>query len=160
MHCRGREPGGATLLLVWKGHVVDGDVDLCDLEAGKVFYASYHVLTDGLRHPGDWLAVGNVQRKIHGDLLLADLDGDAPAAAHPACHVAKELPDRGGTVSRQPRAPVGKIDALYLLGRHVCESEHHRVLYGGAPPIALKRVLLVSGCRHGESPFVPFSEVP
>jgi hypothetical protein len=149
-----------TILLVWEGYVVDGYVDLCDLEAGKVFHASNYVLTNRLRYPGDGLAVGHVQRKIHGDLPLADLDGDAPAAVHAARHVAKELPDGGGAVSRQPRAPVGEVDALYLLSRHIGESENHRVLYSGCPPIALKRVLLFSGCRHDDSPFVPFAEVP
>src|SRR3712207_3938041 len=95
-------PVANVLLLFWEGYVVDGDVDLPNLQAGEAFDAPYHVLAQGIRHLMNRPAVHNVYRQIERRLLFANIHGDAAGAATPAGQVAHELPDGGGGVARQP----------------------------------------------------------
>ena len=66
-------PVANVLLLFWEGYVVDGDVDLPNLQAGEAFDAPYHVLAQGIRHLMNRPTVHNVYRQIERRLLFANI---------------------------------------------------------------------------------------
>src|SRR5829696_5488769 len=130
----------AALLSFWNNHVVHLDVDLCHLEARQVFYSFDDVLAHGFGHLRDRTPVVHVHRYIRCRLPLADVYGETAGAAGAAREVVYELTDGGRRITRQPCAPVGWCDALYLLGRNPDDGAHHGVLYRGGAEIALEWV--------------------
>src|SRR5215204_2242917 len=76
----------SLLLLLWplflrELDIVDRDVHLCDPKAGQVLHPVYHVVAHGLGGVRDLPTVLNGHREIGGDLLRANLDGDAACLA-------------------------------------------------------------------------------
>src|SRR5215203_3598902 len=74
------------LLLLWplflrELDIVDRDVHLRDPKAGQVLHPVYHVVAHGLGGLRDLPTVLNGHREIGGDLLRANLDGDAACLA-------------------------------------------------------------------------------
>jgi hypothetical protein len=69
------------LLLLAEEDVLDGDVDLGHVEAGKVLDVLYHVVAHGLDHLGNRTPIGNRYRQVYGRLCLAGLHADATGAS-------------------------------------------------------------------------------
>jgi predicted lipid carrier protein YhbT len=70
--------GWSTLTeLFFERRVVDGDVDLGDLEAGQVLDAPDHVLPHRFWDLVNGPAVADVHRQVQGGLCLVDVNGDA-----------------------------------------------------------------------------------
>src|ERR671916_56938 len=80
--------------------------------------------------------------------MLADIYGEPAGAAAATREVVHELPDGWRRIAGQLCTPVGRRDALYLLGRHSDYGSNHGVLYRGGAEIAVEwppfRVLRVS----------------